>query len=248
MLIKNSVFLVTGGASDQYGIAAVEALLKEGGKVIICDFPTKDLHIYGDDKAIFLPINIMDENDIKTLNEIIVEKYGRLDGVINCIDQQKFGLAYDFNKMEPQDLKEFTEVVHENVLGPFNVIRLTIPLMSKNIPKKGSGRGIIINMSNAAAFDGVKGSIAYAASKAAVIKMTESLSYELQGIQIRCVSIVTSSGGSDTLDEFDGIPEDSTKAANVISEPQKFADLIKTVIKNPAMNLPMMMLNNFNTS
>lgn len=51
--------MVTGGASNDYGRATVEKLLKEGANVIICDLPDEDLHIYGDDKAIFLPIDVI---------------------------------------------------------------------------------------------------------------------------------------------------------------------------------------------
>ncbi|CAG9770650.1 unnamed protein product [Ceutorhynchus assimilis] len=207
MKIQNSVFLVTGGASDDYGRATVEKLLKEGAKVIICDSPTKDLNIYADDKAIFLPININDDKDTKILAEIIEEKYGRLDGVVNCIDVYK---------SIPHSLEEVSTIVHDNILGPYNIITCTIPLISKNIPKKSSGRGIIINMSNGAAFDGM---CPYAASKNAVIKMTECLNFELQGIQIRSVAIVTNH-------RKHGI----NAAAEDI---QKFVEMVKTVIEMP---------------
>ncbi|KAH1002303.1 hypothetical protein HUJ04_008401 [Dendroctonus ponderosae] len=259
MQIKNSVFLVVGGASDLYGRATVEKLLKEGGRVIICDLPTKDLHIYGDDKAIFLPINVSSDVDIKTLVSVVDEKYGRLDGVVNCTDQSSSTPVYDFKEKEPQKLQEFADILYENILGPFNIIRFTIPLLARNVPKKGSGRGIIINMSNAAAFESSDKSCAYAASKAAVVRMTEALNFELQGIQVRCVSIVTGNGifeyrelckvklpdalnGSEAnsvssfFDNINGSLEET-------EGPRKFAELVKTVVETSTMNASMIRLD-----
>lgn len=151
------------------------------------------MHIYGDDKAIFLPIDASQEKDTLTLIAVIQEKYGKLDGVVNCIDRYKTTPIY--NPHNPLQLKDYADVIYENVLLPFNVIRYAVPLLARNIPKKGSGRGVIINMTSHKAFQGDGGECAYAASKAAVIRMTEALNADLAGIQVRCFSIMTGSTG-----------------------------------------------------
>nr|AEE62233.1 unknown [Dendroctonus ponderosae] len=243
MQIKNSVFLVVGGASDLYGRATVEKLLKEGGRVIICDLPTKDLHIYGDDKAIFLPINVSSDVDIKTLVSVVDEKYGRLDGVVNCADQSSSTPVYDFKEKEPQKLQEFADILYENILGPFNIIRFTIPLLARNVPKKGSGRGIIINMSNAAAFESSDKSCAYAASKAAVVRMTEALNFELQGIQVRCVSIVTDALNGSEANSVSSFFDNINGSLEETEGPRKFAELVKTVVETSTMNASMIRLD-----
>ncbi|ENN75825.1 3-hydroxyacyl-CoA dehydrogenase type-2-like isoform X2 [Dendroctonus ponderosae] len=243
MQIKNSVFLVVGGASDLYGRATVEKLLKEGGRVIICDLPTKDLHIYGDDKAIFLPINVSSDVDIKTLVSVVDEKYGRLDGVVNCTDQSSSTPVYDFKEKEPQKLQEFADILYENILGPFNIIRFTIPLLARNVPKKGSGRGIIINMSNAAAFESSDKSCAYAASKAAVVRMTEALNFELQGIQVRCVSIVTDALNGSEANSVSSFFDNINGSLEETEGPRKFAELVKTVVETSTMNASMIRLD-----
>lgn len=125
---QDSVFLVTGGASNDYGRATVETLLKEGARVIICDLPDEDLHIYGDDKAIFLPIDVLaklyckrvilvnlrfqasQEKDTLTLIAVIQEKYGKLDGVVNCIDRYKTTPIY--NPHNPLQLKDYADVIY----------------------------------------------------------------------------------------------------------------------------------------
>ncbi|XP_066156699.1 3-hydroxyacyl-CoA dehydrogenase type-2-like isoform X2 [Euwallacea fornicatus] len=237
-----------GGASDPYGRATVEALLKDGARVIICDLPTKDLHIYGDEKAIFLPIDASQEEDMKTLISVIQDKYGKLDGIVNCIDHYK---EIDVTKKEPPSMREFAEIVHENVLGPFNIARFLIPLLSRNIPKKNGGRGIIINMSSAAAFEGPKGGCAYAASKAAVIRMTEALSLDLQGVQIKCLSIITNYKVDDakTINGLGGCFELKGTNGEVVDaigdEPRRFAQLVKKVIESSAINDATLRLEKF---
>lgn len=56
------------------------------------------------------------ENDIKTLIAVIEDKYGKLDGVINCIDHHKLVPVCDYKEKEPHNLKEFTDIVYVSAL------------------------------------------------------------------------------------------------------------------------------------
>lgn len=50
--------------------------------------------------------------DIKTLISVVDEKYGRLDGVVNCSDSPSSTPVYDFKEKEPQKLQEFAETLY----------------------------------------------------------------------------------------------------------------------------------------
>ncbi|XP_030760838.1 3-hydroxyacyl-CoA dehydrogenase type-2-like [Sitophilus oryzae] len=249
MLIKNSVFVVTGGASNDFGRATVKVLLEEGANVVICDLPTKFLHIYGDDKAIFLPVNITSEKDVQTLLTVVQEKYKRLDGIVNCVDfYEKLGV-YDLKLKEPHSLEKFTEIINENILGIFNLLRLTLPLLVENKPKVRSGRGIIINMTNNSSFDGDKETCAYSASKAAIQGLTEALSEELEGHRIRCVCISTSLASHNKLSKE---PNDyfhwNQKESIVMDEPRKFGQLVKADIESTVIRATNITIDNLKNS
>ncbi|XP_076271571.1 3-hydroxyacyl-CoA dehydrogenase type-2-like [Rhynchophorus ferrugineus] len=236
MLLKGSVFVVTGGASDEFGKATVKKLLEEGASVVICDLPTRDLQIYGDDKSIFLPINIASETDVKTLLAVIQDKFGKLHGIINCIDAYETCQIFDAKENQPHDLKLFTDIIDENVIGIFNLLRLALPLLAQNTPKIKSGRGIIINMTNTAAVECSLRTCAYAASKAAVIGMTEALAQELDGLRIRCVCISTAPPNKVNVKPVNGHIRNSLNHGRSMDDPKRFAELVKMVIESTTLN------------
>jgi 3-hydroxyacyl-CoA dehydrogenase / 3-hydroxy-2-methylbutyryl-CoA dehydrogenase len=77
-----------------------------------------------------------------------------------------------------------------NTVGTFNVIRLAAERMSKLKPiDKDGQRGVIVNTTSIAGFDGVAGAAPYCATKGAIIAMTLPIAKDLGPLGIRVHSI-----------------------------------------------------------
>ena len=71
-----------------------------------------------------------------------------------------------------EPLDHFTRVIHVNLVGTFNAIRLAAAAMATNAPAENGERGVIVNTASVAAFDGQIGQAAYSASKGGVVALT----------------------------------------------------------------------------
>ena len=182
-MLKNFVGLVTGGASG-LGKATVERLIREGARVTIVDLPTsngqeivKNLNSSSDSgaaiqKCQFIPCDIRNEYEVQEALNATKDTFQKLNGVINCAGIAHSRMIYNFNQNKPQNLKDFTNCLMTNVVGTFNVIRLSVELMSQNDPDLDGQRGVIVNTASIAAFDGSCGQAAYAAAMGGIVGMT----------------------------------------------------------------------------
>ena len=69
-----------------------------------------------------------------------------------------------------------------NLVGSFNVIRLSAALMYDNAPDEDNHRGVIINTASVAAYDGQRGQAAYSASKGGIVGMTLPVARDLASV------------------------------------------------------------------
>src|SRR3954469_20958687 len=132
MQIKNSVFLITGGASG-LGAATARMAAESGGKVVIADVQAAA----GDKLAKelggrFAKTDVTSEADGKAAVALAVKEFGGLHVLVNCA-----GIARrerTIGKDAPHDLGRFVRVVTVNVVGTFNMIRLAADAMAKAGP------------------------------------------------------------------------------------------------------------------
>ena len=110
---KGLVGLVTGGASG-LGRATVERLAREGARVTLCDLPSsagaavaKEL---GEDRCIFVPVDVTKEADVQEALRATKERFGRLDATVNCAGIGVAYKTYNFNKQLPHKLDDFVKV------------------------------------------------------------------------------------------------------------------------------------------
>jgi 3-hydroxyacyl-CoA dehydrogenase/3-hydroxy-2-methylbutyryl-CoA dehydrogenase len=240
MDIKNSVALVTGGASG-LGEATVRALVDRGGKVAILDLNEERGRQIADElgeAALYLPLDVVDTAAAEQVAEKTKEAFGSITTVINCA-----GLGGSMKikgKEGIMPIDWFTTRVDINLLGTFNLIRAAAPYMMENEPNAEGERGACINTASIAAFDGQVGQSAYAASKGGIVSMTLSLAREFADDGIRVMSILP--GIMDTplmakypqkvLDRLGSqvpFPARLGKAA-------EFASLACHIIENPYLN------------
>ena len=143
MLIKNSVFLITGGASG-LGEATARMAAENGGKVVLADLQADR----GDKLARelggrFMKCDVTSEADGKAAVELAVKEFGGVHVLVNCAG---IGTAErTLGKEGPHNLAHFTRVVTINLIGTFNMIRLTADAMAKAGPNAAGERGVIIN-------------------------------------------------------------------------------------------------------
>src|SRR5512134_299328 len=122
MDIRNSTFIVTGGASGLGG-ATVEMIVANGGNVVIADIKGGEaLAAKLGKQAVFQPTDVTSEEQGKAAVERALKEFGGLHGLINCA-----GIAVGektIGKEGPHTLASFTRVINVNLIGTFNMIRL----------------------------------------------------------------------------------------------------------------------------
>ncbi len=187
MQLKDSVFLVTGGASG-LGAASARMAAENGAKVVIADLQdgaafAKELGA----NVRYIKTNVTAEADGKAAVELALKEFGKLNVLINCA-----GIAIGektIGKNGPHALDSFSRVITVNLIGTFNMIRLTAEAMAKGAPNASGERGVIVNTASVAAYDGQIGQAAYAASKGGVVGMTLPIARDLSRDGIRVCTI-----------------------------------------------------------
>lgn len=236
MTLAGRSALVTGGASG-LGEACVRALVAAHAAVTIADLnETKGQALALELGALtqYCRTDVCDEADVLAA----LDEAERVDIVIHCAGIATAERA--LGKDGPLGLDRFERVLRVNVVGTFNVNRLAAAMMVKNEPGPDGERGVIINTSSVAAFDGQIGQAAYAASKGAVAAMTLPLAREFARIGIRVLSIAP---GLFRTPLLAGLPDEAMKqlAATVpfpsrLGEPSEFASLALHMIENRMLN------------
>lgn len=242
MICKNLVALVTGGASG-LGQATVRRLVKEGGKVVICDLPSsagaKVASELGD-AVKFVPGDVYSEQDVMNVVNETKQTFGKLNVLVNCAGSAVAYKTYNFLKGVPHELHDFERILKVNTVGTFNVIRLSVALMAQNEFDPENQKGLIVNVASFAAFEGHSGQVAYAASKGAVASMTLPLARDLgtEGIRVVCIA----PGLFDTP-LLSIIPEKVrlffgrlAQSPQRLGKPDEFAMTVQHVIENPFIN------------
>jgi NAD(P)-dependent dehydrogenase (short-subunit alcohol dehydrogenase family) len=187
MKLDNLVTLITG-ASQGLGKAIAEAFTREGAHVAICARDRKMIRAAQQDleciaspsqKILGLACDVTSVSDMTELFSTIDEKLGPLDVLVN-----NAGVYGPKGPSEQVDLEEWRRAIEINLVGTFLPTREAINRMK---PKRA---GKIINLSGGGATNPIPRISAYAAAKAAVVRLTETLAEELRefGIQVNAVA------------------------------------------------------------
>jgi NAD(P)-dependent dehydrogenase (short-subunit alcohol dehydrogenase family) len=238
MQIKNSVFLVTGGASG-LGAATARMAAEGGGKVVIADLQA-DLgeKLAKELGGRFVRTDVSSEADGKAAVAAALKEFGGLHVLVNCA-----GIALaerTLGKEAPHDLGRFVKVITVNVFGTFNMIRLAADAMAKAGPNASGERGVIVNTASVAAFDGQIGQAAYSASKGGIVGMTLPIARELAQYGIRVLTIAPGLFLTPLLAGLPQEAQDSLAAAipfpRRLGQADEFASLAAHMVDNPYLN------------
>ncbi|HQZ45633.1 MAG TPA: SDR family NAD(P)-dependent oxidoreductase [Usitatibacteraceae bacterium] len=239
MQIDKSVFLIAGGGSG-LGAATAKRLAAAGAKVVIADVSDAGDWVarqFGG-QGRFIRTDVADEAQTQAAVDLCVSAFGAIHGVVNCA-----GVAPGervVGKNGPHGLASFERAVRINLTGTFNVIRLAAAKMSAQPPFASGERGVIVNTSSVASFEGQIGQAAYAASKAGVNGMTLPIARELARFGIRVVTIAP--GIFDTP-MLQGMSEEirTSLGAQVpfpprLGRPDEYAALVEHIVENEVLN------------
>lgn len=184
MRFKDKVCVVTGGAAG-IGKATAQKFAAEGAKVVICDVNEQAGNAFaaelGND-ASFYKVNVTNRQEVQAWIDAVVEKYGRIDVLINNAGVTRDGQFVKFKDGQvvgQMGEDAFDLVVSVNLKGVFNCAQAVTPVMIKQ------GGGVILNASSVVGLYGNFGQTNYAATKFGVIGMTKTWARELGKYQIR---------------------------------------------------------------
>ena len=189
MQIKDSVFLIPGGASG-LGAATAMQLIAAGGKVVIADLNQQAGEQFAASlgaQARFVVTDVTNETQAQQTVDTAVRIFGTLHGLVNCAGIATAERVIGKNGPHRQD--SFSRAININLIGSFNVLRLVAQVMSNNTPNSDGERGVIINTASIAAFEGQVGQAAYSASKGAIVAMALPIARELARFGIRVMTI-----------------------------------------------------------
>jgi 3-hydroxyacyl-CoA dehydrogenase/3-hydroxy-2-methylbutyryl-CoA dehydrogenase len=240
MRIEEQSALVAGGASG-LGAATTRALHERGASVVIADLNAEKGEALASElgeRVRFVEANVMEPDPVLAAVDAAAEADRGLRISVCCAG---IGWAARIaGKQGPHDLEVFHNVVKVNLIGTFNVLRLACAAMAGNEPDDEGERGVCINTSSIAAWDGQIGQVAYAASKSGVVGLTLPAARDMAG---RGVRVMTIAPGLFDTPLLAALPEEQREALGAgipfpsrLGLPEEYAQLACHIVENPMLN------------
>ncbi len=178
MNLRDSVIIVTGSATG-LGAAVVKQAAAKGARVVINYTKSeKEAHEteavcdYLGVESLLCKADVSVDEDCRRMASEAMEKWGRIDGLVNNAARSVFA---DNNDLETLTGQQFLDIYSVNVVGTYQMTRAAAP----HIKAQAQGQGSIVNVSSISAITGAGSSIAYVASKGAPNTMTTALARAL---------------------------------------------------------------------
>ncbi len=187
MGLKNKNAVITG-SSRGFGKAIAEEFIAQGANVLICardeqileyarselsQKATKSQSVYA------CQADIASRQSVQQLYRIAIEKLGKVDIIVN-----NAGIQGKIGAIDEISLDEWIKTIDINLIGTVTVCKTFIPHFKTN------GYGKIINLSGGGAATPRPNFSAYAVSKAAVVRFSETIAEELKGtgVEVNCIA------------------------------------------------------------
>jgi len=218
--LKGKKAIITGG-SRGLGKAVALALAAEGVHIGITGQNEETLRAAVSElrgqgvEAAYAAFNVADEDAVNRGVKQLADALGGVDILVNNAGVGQFGTLLEMSSVD------FKKVFDVNFYGVYHVAKALHPYL------KASGQGDVVNVASTAGLKGGGGMSAYAASKAAVISLSQSMMAEWRKEDIRVITLTPSTVATDMsiqLKLTDGNPEK-------VLQPEDFAQWVVDILK-----------------
>jgi NAD(P)-dependent dehydrogenase (short-subunit alcohol dehydrogenase family) len=243
MRINDKTIIITGGASG-LGLATARYMVEEkGANVAIFDLNAGAgeavVAELGEARALFVKVDVASEESVREGVAAVVAKFGAVHA---CVSAAALGAPFRILDRDGNaaPLAKFAATTAINLNGVFNMMAQCSAAMAKNDPEAGEERGVIINISSGAAYEGQIGQCAYAASKAGVIGLNIPAARELGAFGIRVNAIAPGLFLTPMVKSLDPAIVDKLiagiEAPRRLGDPREFAQTCAFIIENAYVN------------
>lgn len=238
MQLEGIPAIVTGGASG-LGAATALALAEAGAKVAIFDINLEGAQAVAKRTGgIAVHCDITDANVAEAAVASARDQIGIARLLVNCAGGGRARRVV--NREGTMPLDAFSRVITMNLVGTFNMIRLVAADMIKSEPGEDGERGVVINTTSVAAYEGQIGQSAYTAAKGGILALTIQLAREFAQFGVRFNAIAPGIFETPLLGNLP--PEGQAELARAIpfparlGQPSEYADLVKQIVTNRYLN------------
>lgn len=195
MILKDKVSIITGG-SGGIGRAVASTFAKEGSNLVLTSRTRSQLEEVRNDLRNYSSTIEVFETDVsspKQVNDLIafaLERFSTIDILVNCA-----GIYGPIGLITDVDCDKWIETININLYGTFLCMKAVLPIMIKN------RKGKIINFSGGGATSPFPRFSAYAASKVAVVRLTETIAEEVKEYNIDVNAIAPGAVNTRLLDQ-----------------------------------------------
>lgn len=217
MKLANKVVVVTG-AGNGLGRELVRQLVARGASAAALDIDAQGLAetaaSLDAERVATFPGSVANQELVAGLPARVIERFGRVDGVINCA-----GVLHAFELFHKLDGSAIERVLDVNLKGTMYMVRAFLPHLLQR------PEAHLLNVASMGGFVAVPGQSVYCASKAAVKLLTESLHFELARTNVRVSLAMPGALGTNmTANSGIPIPEGATKMpAPKVTSPERAA-------------------------
>lgn len=238
---ESAVVLVTGGASG-LGEATVRRFVERGARAVIVDRNAERGAALASELGSGVRFVEADVTSAEQVSAAVdaARALGTLRVAVSCA-----GIGWAQRTVgrdgTPHELEAFARTIEINLIGTFNVLRLSAAAMSQNEPTGAAAeRGVIVNTASVAAYEGQIGQIAYAASKGGIVGMTLPAARDLSSVAVRVMTIAPGLFQTPLLGMLPQQVQDNLAKSipfpSRLGDPREYARLVESIVENPYLN------------
>ena len=196
MKLAGKAAIITG-AGRGIGRAITLAFAQEGADVLVASRTLSEVAKTTEEAralgrhALALKVDVSNRDEVERMVAQALEEFGKLDILVNSA-----GIYGAIGPLVDNDPEKWVQTVRINLFGSFFCARAVLPVMIRQ------RRGKIINLSGGGASSPLPNFSAYAASKAAIVRLTETLAEEVKGFNIQVNAIAPGAVNTRLTDEI----------------------------------------------